>query len=268
MKTGFLKTLSLTAALCMIPAFSFAQIAPSVHSNTEKSDWITVADHKLERGYGGLIAVTVQYPLYDIAPHALQSARIENYRNILKSLQNESSTERDFMLKNLDETESLIHEGHTDLIGNYFLTAIEVLRDDSVLFSVLEHRYLNDAAGKRTGYGSMNFDGTTGKPLTIFDVTTLSQENLSNLLTAALHKKYPDAPFHNASRSLHDFLLRIIDNDMLLEQGPFTWTLDKEKLSFYFDEGENFSNSTPSQLDFPYKDYPELFKKKYLPPEK
>ena len=80
--------------------------------------------------------------------------------------------------------------------------------------------------------GSLNFDGTTGEPLTIFDVTTLSNAGLADLLTAAFQKKYPDAPFKNDYYSLHDFLLKIIENYMILKQGPFTWSMDEKKTLF------------------------------------
>ena len=99
-------------------------------------------------------------------------------------------------------------------------------------------------------------------------MTTLSKAGLADLLTAAFQKKYPDAPFKNDYYSLHDFLLKVIENNMILKQGPFTWSMDEKKLSFHFYEGEIFSDHIPRRLDFSYEDHPELFKKKYLPPEK
>ena len=268
MKFGFRKLISLTAAACMFFSLSFAESVPEVRSNPKNSNWLAVTDHKMERKMNGKVIVTAQYPIYDIASHALQSPRIENHRKVLQSLQDESAMEREFTLKNLKETERLIHQGYTNLIGNYFLTTIDIFRDDSALFSILEHRYFNDFSGKRIGMGSLNFDGTTGEPLTIFDVTALSKAGLADLLTAAFQKKYPDAPFKNDYYSLHDFLLKIIENYMILKQGPFTWSMDEKKLSFHFYEGEIFSDHIPRRLDFSYEDHPELFKKKYLPPEK
>lgn len=252
----------------MFFSLSFAESVPEGRSNPKNSNWLAVTDHKMERKMNGKVIVTAQYPICDIASHALQSPRIDDHRKVLQSLQDEREMEREFTLKNLKETEQLIQKGYTNLIGNYFLTTIEVFRDDPSLFSLLEHRYFNDLAGKRTGLGSLNFDGTTGEPLTIFDVTTLSKAGLADLLTAAFQKKYPDAPFNNNYYSLHDFLLKIIENEMILKQGPFTWVMDEKTLSFHFYEGEIFSDHIPRRLDFPYGDYPELFKKKYLPLEK
>lgn len=237
MKFGFRKLISLTAAACMFFSLSFAESVPEVRSNPKNSNWLAVTDHKMERKMNGKVIVTAQYPIYDIASHALQSPRIENHRKVLQSLQDESAMEREFTLKNLKETERLIHQGYTNLIGNYFLTTIDIFRDDSALFSILEHRYFNDFSGKRIGMGSLNFDGTTGEPLTIFDVTTLSKAGLAYLLTAAFQKKYPDAPFKNDYYSLHDFLLKIIENYMILKQGPFTWSMDeKNSLSTFMKE--------------------------------
>lgn len=126
MKFGFRKLISLTAAACMFFSLSFAESVPEVRSNAENSNWLAVTDHKMERKMNGKVIVTAQYPIYDIASHALQSPRIENHRKVLQSLQDESAMEREFTLKNLKETEQLIHQGYTNLIGNYFLTTIDI----------------------------------------------------------------------------------------------------------------------------------------------
>lgn len=149
MKFGFRKLISLTAAACMFfPFRSQNQFRKSVQTRKTQIGWLspTINGKKMN----GKVIVTAQYPIYDIASHALQSPRIENHRKVLQSLQDESAMEREFTLKNLKETEQLIHQGYTNLIGNYFLTTIDIFRDDSALFSILEHRYFNDFQEKES----------------------------------------------------------------------------------------------------------------------
>ena len=106
MKFGFRKLISLTAAACMFFSLSFAESVPEVRSNAENSNWLAVTDHKMERKMNGKVIVTAQYPIYDIASHALQSPHIENHRKVLQSLQYESAMEREFTLKNLRKRNS------------------------------------------------------------------------------------------------------------------------------------------------------------------
>ncbi len=103
------------------------------------------------------------------------------------------------------------------------------------------------------GYSGINFDGTSGRPLTAADVFA-NTEMLTAALIEQLRSWYPDTPFIDMEKGVEN----------RVKEGTLNFTLDPRGVTFYFNPYEIASYADGMlQVYIGYDQQPELFKPEY-----
>ena len=144
-----------------------------------------------------------------------------------------------------------------DWMGEEFYDARwRVVRSDSVIVSLLQKvDVYAGGAHDEDSYYSYTFDSKTGKELGFADVVT-DTETLHKRLLDAVYATYPDIDFFDLEPTLDSYF------EM---NGPLTWTLGREGLTFYFSPYEiaafNYGLLT---VNLSYEENADIIKEEYM----
>ena len=145
----------------------------------------------------------------------------------------------------------------------YEETKTEVVRADDKIFSALDKGA--DWAGgvhPNSGYITLNIDTETGEELDINDVARMGNSDLCDNILKNLKAVYAEDGFEFADEDM-EYMRSVIDDE--LEKGDIKFTLDNEKLKFYFSPYELQAYAVgPIQAELSLSEYKELVKDKYL----